>query len=482
MALDETEIAKLSRLVTSKYYRKFTKNFRRILITSRLPVLRTSAPFLGALQLQMMRSVLKLLDVISKANGLLEDPECPEEDKEGIGRTKQQNIELARVYQTIADGIAWRTLEYHRPLIRVMSENTAPGLHHLNDKNQLHAIKSYLLRPGSVQIFNDLTRCLRIGDITRIRKDGKVFIYELKRSGRKLKDMGTILDEMRLHNTLPSRQSQRLLIAQSAFINDKIEVPRLEHGKIVDVMEVDIISLGFPIPHHFRQLKKLIRKANRHGYSFGELENGFLVRITAFDRLLDTDKLEGLAEHHGGFRQKAPEWFKNRKARVLPLSTMDSFIVEDGHYARNIIPYSVFPLSAGDCVRLMMGHLLIESYVSLDILKSRLNDAGWFVDDTKMDLERGGKKARRNTDDSKVMFHGPEEEPHWLLSKRSDGATYYVPLPMTLILVCVSSFYKFDLLLQTVESLYQRAVVERKSGREPSLITVRWVRESDILH
>ena len=101
-----------------------------------------------------------------------------------------QELFLYRLYANavrgIGDGIAWRTLGYDRAVTRLMSEQatkqwlTSDGL-----EQELREWSMRFERGDGIAIFNALTNCLAVGDVTVVRPDDSVEIIEVKSSNTK---------------------------------------------------------------------------------------------------------------------------------------------------------------------------------------------------------------------------------------------------------------------------------------------------------
>ena len=64
------------------------------------------------------------------------------------------------------------------------------------------------------------------------------------------------------------------------------------------------------------------------------------------------------------------------------------------------------------------------------------------------------------------------------LSKSDKGGTYYVVIPLTLILFALSSYYKIDFILRAINDGFGRDI-NRQQGRKS--IAMNFVREKEIL-
>src|SRR3970040_1063272 len=126
---------------------------------------------------------------------------------------------MIKISKTICYGIAWRNLNYNQMFL--LSAARGFGYVAIDYKSKDFRgmyIVAYNIseRLGSTVIINDLTRFLRIGDLTDI-KDGVPFIHELKEYGKEVKNMFTL----RKVKGKISRQAVRLLELQRIAIKAK---------------------------------------------------------------------------------------------------------------------------------------------------------------------------------------------------------------------------------------------------------------------
>jgi len=126
------------------------------------------------------------------------------------------------------------------------------------------------------------------------------------------------------------------------------------------------------------------------------------------------------------------------------------------------------PLSAKNCVRLMMGHLWVTVMVDTAIIEKRLTDMGWRV--KKCDIQ-----------DRKIMDGDPKEllesEKFFEIEKDDERGTFKSSVPITDIMIAISSFYSLDFVVNSVESSYQAA----KMTGETEFITKNYLGERKIL-
>lgn len=108
--------------------------------------------------------------------------------QELLGRIVKQEMTLKAVHhliRAVGDGIAWRALRYDRRAFTVLGEGERVGrvASGVGRDAELTALANLWEEEGQFAIHNDMTNCLRHGDLTAIREaDGEVevTIFEVK--------------------------------------------------------------------------------------------------------------------------------------------------------------------------------------------------------------------------------------------------------------------------------------------------------------
>jgi len=478
MISPKEEFKKRAMLVGNKNYLQLFNYFVKLLRKTRLPYLKHNGFFISSLQIIMLKTLSKWQKYLHQIKKDISRT-TPEKEKNILEQKLLIYTEWIRIFQTIADGIAWRNLKFNRPLIRLFSENKSPGF--INE-DYINIFQKYLSRMSGFVIINDLTRCLRISDLTQILPNNKVFLYEIKKSGSVLKDIGYVLKEMKKHKRFFSNQERKQWVAQSAIIGKKIEVPIYQNGRIKEELRAEIIYLDFPIQTHFSTIKKLIKKADNNGYALAELEPGYFIEISAYDEI--TKRMNSgqyIQYKKAQFEQNAPEWYKNKKNKIITLSNYDSFLQEGGHYPRNFLPYSVLPFSIKDCVRLMMGCLYLRIYFNLDIFERKIKEAGWVVKKEEKDsifFKKQRELYKKEYQEKGSIYKYKVDESLYHLSRNNENGTYETSILTTQILIMLTSMYKTDFLVDEINYLYSEA---RKIKPERRTITINYLGEQKTL-
>jgi len=447
MIVSKEDFTKYSLLSCDKNFNQNFGFFVRLLRRSRLPFLKTNRLFMSAIQMNMVRHLSYFQECVRKTKKEVKEASSVK-DKDFSNQKMLILKEWIRVFQTITDGIAWRNLKFNRPIIRLMSENNSVG--HMG-KEEVDIYTSYLRHSREFIIINDLTRCLRISDITKILSNGKVVLLELKKSGKLQNDVLRVAAKMKKNKRFFTKQELKQWVAQWAIIDNKITVPLLKNGVVSNNLKAEIISSDIDIKNHFSKIRQLIKSAKKNGYSQEEVEEGYFIKVIFWDRyFVESEKNDDYQIKYGS----KPGWIKNNK-KILNFSNYDSFRQEEGQYTRNIIPYSVLPFSSKDAVYLMMGHIFIEEFINLDLFKKRFENDGWQVKEPDIfcaDKYEPIKEMNKFEDMDK--YDRAEEQ--YVLSKSIDGNRYFCEMPFTLVLIMMTSFYKIDFLIDAANFLFSR--------------------------
>jgi hypothetical protein len=125
---------------------------------------------------------------------------------------------VCRQLRAVGDALAWRALAYDRRTIIALSSNNSPGP--IAGKSGLPrelGTAVELLNRGSLGLVNDLTNCLRIGDITEVKPDGSKLLHEVKsnpkaRTGPQRRRMNAAVEAIMDGRDLPGRPDNRIVV------------------------------------------------------------------------------------------------------------------------------------------------------------------------------------------------------------------------------------------------------------------------------
>jgi len=472
MILDDSEFLEISKLVHSKGYNQNYKGFIKTLRFTRLPVLKRKELFMRGIQAGMLVSLNEFQKAQKEYNDQLLIAKTDKE-KDLIKKNILIEKQWIRVLQTIADGIAWRAFNFDRPLLRHMSENKGPGTLEQKDYDYPAVLRKYLKNLAGFPIANDLTRILRIADFTVIYPNGKKMLYEIKDKGKKIFDVGQIFYEINKSKKIPNPQKWRHLNTQMSIIERKIRLTSKKEASIRNDFEAEIYDLDFPIKHYLKKLEKLIAIADRQGIASEMVEDGYLISVISVDKMLDKKVSEFVIS---SFKESYPDWVKGNPD-VVSLSNYDSFWQAEGEFTRNIIPYSVLPLSSKNCVRMMMGHLWVTVIVDTSRIKEKLISLGWKVSNGEVFSDKIFEKMQSGEYNKQSISEKIQDEKFFSLERNDENGTFESSVSFNEIMMAISSFYSIEFIINSVEAQYQISKQTKKSG----YVTHNYVGERKVL-
>lgn len=483
MMINPVEFGQTIKRVFAPGHEHLFKGLLKYLRQSRLPFLKSNGFFLAIFQRNLIDAIVLFQSKVKQLNK--EKRRAMEKgiDTSDIDTQLLLHKHTLRVIHTIADGIAVRAFDYNRPVLRLMSEDRNNG-HLVKDSQDYPALlKSLLSSFRGIRIVNDITRYLRIGDVTIITSPKNIWLYEAKtniKTGKtKLIDLVHIERNTIEKGEQPTKQLRKLHIAQRSIINKRISIPKdglKPSDKYEEKLGIEILDLTFPVKSHLKTISTLLRKNRQTYFTSIELEPGYFVAILNLDyigkRVKDVDVKQVLSD----FEDLHPEWTKETTGRVLRMSNLQTFTIEDGEFARNSMPYSVFPFAARDCLRLMTGDVYIGTFVDTEKLKERYEKAGWQVEDGDFfEYLNNDKPFEKYDRKGKDMF-SYKDPVLFKLSKDSETAhgIYATTIPVTLAVSAMDTFHSFDFLVDAIDGQHEQS----KLG-EKRCITLHFVDESD---
>jgi hypothetical protein len=197
-----------------------------------------------------------------------QDPKPLDEIKElqrqlGVRHRQRRVSEALRwIVLTIGDAMVWKLLDYDRAAISILAQG--PRVARFADSPGFDAEISVIEQQwnhGVLAIHNDLTTCLRHGDVTTVnREEGSVCIVEVKRS----------------HEPTDESPQVKRIIEATALINEGRREP--EDGRPVNVHRIGLRYRTF-----LSNLGALITKAKRDGYAAAKAGACQFVEVIRFD-------------------------------------------------------------------------------------------------------------------------------------------------------------------------------------------------------
>jgi hypothetical protein len=269
-----------------------------------------------------------------------------------LGLRQQQRLvseALRWILISIGDGMAWKVLGYDRAALTVlgMGERVA----RFADPAGFDAEAAEMERlwsEGSFPIHNDLTTCLRLGDLTVIHPgDNAVSIVEVKAS----KELGQ-----------SSSQLKRMQDATTLINEGRVQL---------DAGTVNVQRLRLPYRTHLAHLRDLIQKARADGHAAAKV--GTCQFVTVVDYHADVSETE-LALRQTRTRARVG-WFQE-DAKLFQW-VFSSRRMRDRRYSfSGLAPVPIFPLKAEDLADLTMGFMDVMVVLNADILAGGFRGKG----------------------------------------------------------------------------------------------------------
>jgi len=429
------------KIINDKYFIEWIEHLKeKVLFTSRQKDLNEDPLNLIFLQLKIVESMSNIEKAI----------------KEGKQKGKNSGLNydysillhkhLMRIIKVIADGIAWRTLNFDRTFLRVMSEerrySSSVQLSTRSYKNtQIEALKLVLHNDSKV-LLNDITNYLRFGDLLEIKRK-ETIIHELKKQGKRIINLNIINERIKSNpKTKVSKQVKKLITAQIAKNKRMI---------ITNEISVKILPLDLEFTNNLDKIEDLINTSKKDLYSYKEFGN--YLRVSCFDILklsrntnkwkkyIDLD-LEGISNFQ-------------KDDVVLPISNFDTYYNERGDFARNSTPYSIYPFEIENIMGLLNGNYLLSSIINYSEIKRLFNKRGWEVLEQSDYFEQTVKKNKKIIPDifTEDIFQKKIDEVCFKLKRNN----FFIDVPLTFIMRVGTDFIKPEVLFNAYEMVYKKS-------------------------
>jgi hypothetical protein len=249
----------------------------------------------------------------------------------------------------IGDGIAWRALGYDRAVTRTLCERQSQQtLASEGTMRELLEWSRHFERGTGLAIFNALTNCLSIGDVTVVHDDGSVEVIEVKSSNTK--------------SRRKIRQKQKL----------REVITRLGTGEgQVDGQDVQIEILPVTPETGLDRIKKLLDLAGERGWAAEKISNSLYVEALDFRKPPDDAARNSLNR----IREKVIGEWDRRGDFWADMSTLDTLA-----FSPNCTPFSIFPFDAKMCIDLLIGAKHYTTYLNESAVAREFEYRGWTVE------------------------------------------------------------------------------------------------------
>jgi hypothetical protein len=373
---DKEKLLEILELFSNPYYDSFRPYIKKLLRLSRNKEF-MSIPT-NHLSLQLV--ILKALEEGDIAVSVGRKMVAIDGKGQEIQNKRNQTVSLA--FRLIADGIAWRTLQFNRFHIRVLSQAHSPGP--VNDKagriaEELQA-KKVAEQLGHFVLFNDVTNILRVGDLVFINPDTKPQRPAIAEMKKKKMILFTSVGRKIDNNQALNKQEIRLLQAQSAILTNTFSVD----GRKAPVLNINPVS----IKDKLNKVNKMIVQANKSGSCEGYLTPYMYfcaLDLTCFKH----GDLEGLKNAES---TKAPQ-------DLTPIafwSSYDTIGIYEKDILRSTAPFTVYPFSTDNIIKLIFGELSTQVIIYRDPLVKAFKELGWELKINDSALDKYNQELDQN--------------------------------------------------------------------------------------
>ncbi len=281
--------------------------------------------------------------------------------QEQIAAREQKNIRnevISHILRSLADALIWRATGNERAVFAVLGDGVRVG--RLSNDEGFAAERASAqdwLDQGMLVFFNDLTNCMRTGDLTIMDRPGvgaNLTVEEVKRSGRTRSD---------------SRQAKR----------QKRKLKLLQTGLDPNARENEpqaLVRVPAPYRHHLDVLARLMAKARRDGYAQHQPHRALVV--SAVD-------LKWAFEHRnavGDYAVRAAEsiGWTPWDDRHFYNSALVTRIRDRRRCSSYFAPLAIFPLCAEDIFALLTGKMDFVVALRVDALVPAFGASGIAVE------------------------------------------------------------------------------------------------------
>ena len=237
----------------------------------------------------------------------------------------------------IADGIAWRAVDYNRLVIRQLSQHPSTGYLEADSfASELTAAHQWVEQTGDVVVINDLTNCLRFADLTTVNAKG-ITLHEVK-AGRGSARSG--------HTSRQRRAVERRI---NLLRQGRAESPG---GDLVTLVRPKVDARN-----HIAAVARLIEDSREGGSVTARLTPALAAQVVR------------------------PNLFTSVVPAANPFDEEDPVIIDStltlfDLWSPNMPPLSVFPYPIGDRTAVMLGLAIVIAYCNLREVVAVLEQRG----------------------------------------------------------------------------------------------------------
>ncbi|HUD81435.1 MAG TPA: hypothetical protein VMR08_02285 [Patescibacteria group bacterium] len=438
-------------IICNPYYHKFIPGMERLIRLSRQQKYQTSPMEHLGLQLAILQTLEQMDGAVSEGKAL-----AKKENSESIALRQRQNKYLARAYREIGDGIAWRTLDYSRFRMRILSQGRSAG--HTDNKAGRKAetdLAMACISNGNRVIINDATTSVRIGDLIGVIPDGKFILTEVKKGKKEPRPITvtSIMRKLKANQPL-TKQEGRLLQAQ--YHIDSNTFP-------VGADDIPVTYLEHDTQNFLAETQNILRQAARKGIY------GKFVAPYMYVEAIDLPKL-GTLDYKKLLSQPKVSDFEP----IAMFTSYDRVALNYHNEAvRNSPPYTVFPFTPNTVAKLITGEFELRAVLYREPLVEKFRELGWELNinesalDNYKPITTAENVAYFSSED---LFPEPLNDPNDVMTLKK-GA--YTVSAFNLILGMVQDFFAAENVISFVEAGMKTATPGKSAGIYPESLSER---------
>lgn len=328
------------------------------------------------LQMWIMMDLTNESDAVVKCKKKLKEMEeqkekgdLPEEqfeaDSKGIRSEKITSELNIKALREIIDGIAWRYLNYNRPILYILADKQPNDITLFDEgfQKSIYEFADLFLTPGDLVLLNDISNFLRMGDLTVIKGDGTIEFVEVKSSRQR-------------RGARISRQKKRMKETVE-FFNTGI---RDYDGKNLVIEDSNVKQKNY-----LKQLKDSVKRAKNKGQDAILIGNHLIIEVIDFSKAKDAKQTNKyLKSRHKADREK---WADNKDF------IFRTFFIERFEYARNYAPLPIYPFDDEVIADILMGKVWIKFLLNVHEVVRYLEKSGWELRRAFWDLSEEERRA-----------------------------------------------------------------------------------------
>jgi hypothetical protein len=345
-------------------------------------------------RLALARLQAHLLDELSVAESTIKHYKAKKKELEDSSETEQTasaqglhgddlklvNRELflwrafSNVIRAIADGIAWRALDFDRAVLRALCQNR--GSQTVNTPGTVEELREWSRQfdyGDGIAILNSLTNWLTYGDVTVVNNDGSVTVSEVKSS--------------KTNSNRVVRQKQKLREVVTFLSSGK----GLLEGKTVEVRTVDLVP-----ENGLDALCSLLQQTDEvPGYSSERISNSVYVECVDF-RVARGEWEAQLTKR----RESAIADWIDSNDHVHTSKSLDHL-----GFSPNMAPFTIFPFPPTLCIDLLTAAKAYVVFLNVTAIAREFRHRGWEVETMPLDVIRSGNLEEDFMTVKKERFH-----------------------------------------------------------------------------